>query len=229
VDGQRFDALARALSKGVSRRAVWRGAIGATTALFAIGIQKTHAQEVFGLGTPSPVCPPGTSDCGGQCVDLMTDDNNCGSCGESCLDLCGEGLGCGQICIEGLCGCPNGGDPQCGDEFPGCKDYSSDPQNCGYCFNECATGETCVEGVCTTSGDVEETPTAGPEEPSPVAQPTEEQGVSGLPSTGAGPRQDGLSDARIPIFGTGVAAGAATVAWLRRRALNDEDAHSEGA
>jgi hypothetical protein len=228
VDGQRFDALARELSKGVSRRAVWRGAISATTGLFAFGIQKTYAQDVFGLGTPSPICPPETVDCGGQCVDLMTDDDHCGRCDESCAELCDVGLGCGQICIDGVCSCP-AGQERCGDEFPSCTDISTNPLHCGDCFIECAEGESCVEGNCTTSGDVEETPTAGPEEPSPAAQPTEEQGVSGLPSTGAGPRQGGLSDARIPILGTGVAAGAATVAWLRRRSLNDEDAHSEGA
>jgi hypothetical protein len=30
------------------------------------------------------LCPIGTSGCGGTCVDLSTDNGNCGSCGRSC-------------------------------------------------------------------------------------------------------------------------------------------------
>jgi hypothetical protein len=221
LDGQRFDMFAKAMSKGVSRRAVWRGAIGAATGLLALDTRKTHAQEVFGLGTPV-VCPPGTFDCGGQCVDLMTDDDNCGSCGESCDGLGDIGLGYGQICVGGNCQCP-AGQEICGDEFPSCTDTSSHPIHCGTCFNPCAEGESCVEGVCTTTGGVEETPTVDPEDPSPVAQPTAEQGVSGLPSTGAGPQQDGLVDTRIPLLGAGAAIGATVIARLTRRVPKAEE------
>ena len=222
MDGQRFDAIARALSKGVSRRAVWRGAIGAATGLFAIDFRETHAQEVSGLGTPVPGCPPGTVDCGGECVDLMTDDDNCGSCGNSCDSKCDTGLGCGQICIEGNCQCPPGQEI-CGDEFPSCTDTSSHPLHCGDCFNECAEGESCVEGICTTSGGVEVTATAGPVEPSPVAQPTEEQGVSELPATGSGPERDRFGDVRIPLLGTAAAIGTAAIVRLLRRAPKEND------
>jgi hypothetical protein len=222
MDGQRFDALARSLSQGVSRRAVWRGAIGAAAGLLALDFQKTLAQEVSGVGTPVPVCPPETFDCSGECVDLLTDADNCGACDNSCDGKCDIGLGCGQVCVNGNCQCPAGQDI-CGDEFPSCTDTSSHPLHCGECFNECAEGESCVEGICTTAGGVEETPTAGPAEPSPVAQPTEEQGVSGLPSTGTGPRQGGLGDVRIPLLGAGAAIGAAAIARLRRRVPRDED------
>jgi hypothetical protein len=32
-------------------------------------------------------CEPGLSLCGETCVDLNTDDSNCGSCGNQCVDL----------------------------------------------------------------------------------------------------------------------------------------------
>ena len=31
-----------------------------------------------------PACPNGLTDCGGVCVDLSRDSNNCGSCGNAC-------------------------------------------------------------------------------------------------------------------------------------------------
>src|SRR5262245_55007986 len=114
MDEQRFDALARALAQGISRRTFWRGAIGGAAGLLAIDVRTTHAQEIFGAGTPVPACPPGTSDCGGQCVDVMTDDDNCGSCGESCASLGGIGLGYGKICVDGNCQCL-AGEELCGD------------------------------------------------------------------------------------------------------------------
>ena len=356
MDGQRFDALARALSKGVSRRAVWRGLLGTGVgSLFAASVQSARAQ--VGCGTSGEQCPPGTTcvdsqccdnqnnccvtnfstcsgvapccgapdfdccdgvcttllfdrancgscgngcaqgqvccngsccdgmccgggtvcvppldpnncetcgdvcgpcescqavfggqicattctefenceegdcvscpsgliACNGGCLDPSFDDDNCGSCGNSCDGKCDAGLGCGQICVEGNCRCP-AGEVICGDEFPSCSDTSTHPLHCGDCFNECAEGESCVEGICTTSGGVQETPTAGPAEPSPVAQPTEEQGVSGLPSTGSGPRPRGFGDARIPLFGAGAAICAAAIARLTRRVpKSDED------
>lgn len=40
-------------------------------------------------------CRDGTLQCGGVCVDALTDASNCGSCGAAC--------GAGQVCQEGLC------------------------------------------------------------------------------------------------------------------------------
>jgi hypothetical protein len=243
MDGQRFDALARALSGGVSRRRVLHGAVATVTGLLALPFGKAQAQEVVVLGTPV-ACPPTTELCDGQCVDLMSDDNNCGSCFSTCQDDCYAGLACGEICINGNCQCGAGRDA-CGDEFPTCTDILSNPVHCGDCFNECAVGESCVQGICTTSGGVEETPTAGPAEPSSVAQPTateetptagpaepssvaqptatEEQGVSELPATGSGPDGRGVGDLRIPLIGAGAAFGTAAIARLRGRLSKEED------
>jgi hypothetical protein len=98
--------------------------------------------------TPPPVvCPTGTTDCGGVCLDLQTDVNNCGACG----NVCPEGQpgfvrGCAEgncffmrerACAEGLSSC-NGV----------CVDRQTDPANCGLCGNACATGEVCFGGQC---------------------------------------------------------------------------------
>jgi hypothetical protein len=47
----------------------------------------------------TPVCAEGLTYCGGACVDLQSDPNNCGACGASCA-------GGGGTCVGGtLAGC----------------------------------------------------------------------------------------------------------------------------
>jgi hypothetical protein len=233
VDGKQFDNLARSFSRGVTRRTVWRAALGAAAGWLAVGSSNAHAQEngPVPLGTPVNGCPAGTVDCDGQCVDLMSDDKNCGSCFNSCGDLCLGGSGCGEICVNGNCQCPAGLE-LCADGNYVCTDTSSHRLHCGACDHACEAGESCVQGICTTAGSVEETPTTTPEEtpttapvePLPVAQPTEVKGVSGLPSTGSGPQVGGLDDLRIPLVGTLASIGAAAFAWLRGRTPKNQDA-----
>jgi hypothetical protein len=50
------------------------------------------------------LCPLGTSGCGGRCVDLSTDNGNCGSCGRSCNST--------GFCNRAACYYPEG-DPLC--------------------------------------------------------------------------------------------------------------------
>ena len=55
-----------------------------------------------GGGAPRCVCPTGTTDCNGQCVDPNTFFNtnqDCGSCGNACSG--------GKTCQNGQCRCPN--------------------------------------------------------------------------------------------------------------------------
>jgi hypothetical protein len=81
-------------------------------------------------------CPPGTTLCGGNCVDLQSDSQNCLTCGNACPG--------GSSCVNGSCVCA----PEqinCGGV---CTDYLTDEANCGLCGNACSAGETCQRGQC---------------------------------------------------------------------------------
>jgi stigma-specific protein Stig1 len=75
-----------------------------------------------------------------DCVDLQTDDRNCGECERRCDDLpCGAGE-----CQPADCpGFPD----RCEDS---CTDVRIDPLNCGECDNECHPSQTCVDGECVS-------------------------------------------------------------------------------
>ena len=106
------------------------------------------------------VCPAGTTDCSGTCIDTSGDEANCGGCGNACAasETCENGVctppacdpACtgGQVCDDGTCVCP-AGTTDCGGT---CIDTSGDEANCGGCGNACAAGETCEGGVCTPPG-----------------------------------------------------------------------------
>jgi hypothetical protein len=75
--------------------------------------------------------------CGGECVDLGTDPNNCGMCGNDCMgDPCGAG-----VCQNDCGGFPD----QCG---ASCTDQEIDPLNCGECGNVCNADQLCFNGDC---------------------------------------------------------------------------------
>jgi hypothetical protein len=44
------------------------------------------------------ICPPGHEFCSGACIDVVNDENNCGTCGNVCPS--------GMPCIAGTCKCP---------------------------------------------------------------------------------------------------------------------------
>ncbi len=76
-------------------------------------------------------CAPGLTECAGGCVDLMSDNNNCGECGTVCKithDL-------GQ-CVDG----------QCGNVYSDCRDANADFAPCSeVCQDE---GLACVAQGC---------------------------------------------------------------------------------
>src|SRR2546426_8285159 len=79
-------------------------------------------------------CDPAvTSACCGDraCVDLYSDNNNCGSCGIACSG--------GKACQPGGCVCPSGG-TDCGGVW---KNPSSDAPKCGACGKACGAGVKC--------------------------------------------------------------------------------------
>jgi hypothetical protein len=81
---------------------------------------------------------PWLTDCFGSCVDLLSDDENCGGCGDGCWD----------VCYDGNCGgfdCGDLGLHQCGG---GCVDTDSSPLHCGDCGEACAADQFCIGGNC---------------------------------------------------------------------------------
>ena len=93
-------------------------------------------------GDDTITCPPGFTACGANCVDLNTDNSNCGACYVMCP--------AGYTCQTGTCavGC-DAGFEMCAD---GCKDTVNDPFNCGLCGNICPAGlngnAVCEWGAC---------------------------------------------------------------------------------
>jgi hypothetical protein len=56
--------------------------------------------QPFVAALMTPTCPDGLTMCGGVCVDLMWDGNNCGACGNQCapLEYCSLGQ-CWGTCV----------------------------------------------------------------------------------------------------------------------------------
>lgn len=79
--------------------------------------------------------------CDGACVDLRTDNENCGECGNRCKD--------GEKCKSGACriSCPEG-QIICGSA---CADLTNDINHCGECGHACKDGEKCDAGECVIS------------------------------------------------------------------------------
>jgi hypothetical protein len=62
--------------------------------------------------------------CDGTCVNLSTNNGNCGSCGNICSGLT-------ATCCGG-----------------GCTSLKTDESNCGTCGHKCSIGSTCESGSC---------------------------------------------------------------------------------
>jgi hypothetical protein len=93
--------------------------------------------------SPTPegrvVCPSDRRACGSNCIDTMTDVDNCGACGMPCTasQTCQQGI-CLARCSWGTSSC-----------FDGCHDLSYDAQNCGVCGNMCPVGLVCNKSLCS--------------------------------------------------------------------------------
>ncbi|WOG85350.1 hypothetical protein DCAR_0104538 [Daucus carota subsp. sativus] len=68
-------------------------------------------------GSPGPDC------CKKQCVNVMSDEANCGRCGKKCRYH--------ETCCKGRC-----------------VNTSRDEKNCGGCKKRCKRGSSCVYGMC---------------------------------------------------------------------------------
>ncbi len=72
--------------------------------------------------------------CGEACVDIESDEANCGGCNMSCDPA--------ATCVAGDCMCPD-------DACDGvCVDFQTDETTCGDCDTACQGGAVCTAGVC---------------------------------------------------------------------------------
>jgi hypothetical protein len=91
--------------------------------------------------------------CSASCLNLQSDDSNCGSCGNVCTagQYCNSGRCVGlpvvvtttasPSCAKGLTSCSGGKSGSV------CTDLNTDNYNCGYCGHVCTTG-SCSGGTC---------------------------------------------------------------------------------
>jgi hypothetical protein len=102
-------------------------------------------------------CPPGWTNCDGECVNTKTDSQYCGSCApeKSCSAS-------SQVCNNGACQeltCDDGETVCSGEVTPVCADTKSSRFNCGECGSWCGVQEArggndllpgylCAGGVC---------------------------------------------------------------------------------
>ncbi len=86
--------------------------------------------------------------CNSACIDTTADVNNCGGCGAKCVVPNGTPLCANSVCQVGSC---DKGFVDCNQKVAdGCEaNVSSDPNNCGRCFDACpANAPVCTDGVC---------------------------------------------------------------------------------
>ncbi len=94
--------------------------------------------EGSGWACGSLDCGPGTTLCGGTCIDVQGDRANCGACGAACTAgrVCSGGT-CQLSCQTGLTNCVGV-----------CVNTQSDVANCGACGMVCPSGRICSNGTC---------------------------------------------------------------------------------
>lgn len=118
------------------------------------GTTCTGAQVCSG-GMCLGVCPAGTIDCNGSCVDPLSNRMFCGATGNCMGPNAGRACASGEVCVNRLCtagGCATG-TIRCGDS---CVDPSANRLYCGArgdCAGanvgvRCATNEQCISGAC---------------------------------------------------------------------------------
>ena len=88
---------------------------------------------------PLDALPPcdGGRVCDRVCVDVMSDDRNCGGCRITCMPDAGE------RCLDGVC-CANCGGPDV------CVDLNNSDTHCGMCGMDCGL-RRCFDGRCCVS------------------------------------------------------------------------------
>jgi hypothetical protein len=104
--------------------------------------------NVCDIGLTQCTRPNGTA----LCVNLQTDNRNCGSCNS----ICDGGVYIAE-CREGKCICTDNGQEACPGQ--GCPYFPRDVDHCGACFNavschrgrsdqQCGPNQGCLDGQC---------------------------------------------------------------------------------
>lgn len=96
-------------------------------------------------------CPAGHTCCYDIfCVNLDSDEHNCGSCGNYCR------FDEADVCVSGNCIC-SGSSRKCSGlpddsccESDGCRNLNTDNDHCSMCDWWCSPGENCIDGWCET-------------------------------------------------------------------------------
>jgi hypothetical protein len=114
--------------------------------------------DASNCGGCGQACTTGHVCSGGVCCNPTISD-----CSQ-CMPYCPEGW-CGGDGCGGVCGCPSGTycesnwcQPDNSCPFPfilcggACVDPTTDPFNCGACFQQCAPNEVCTGGFCQGFG-----------------------------------------------------------------------------
>jgi hypothetical protein len=120
-------------------------------------------QPVPGCDLAQP-CSVGQECCAGSCVDLSSDQLNCGACHQPCALTHATTECAGGTCLLSFC---DPGYADCnGDPSDGCEAaLRTDATDCGACGRRCSDGR-CVDGVCPLhcppgTGDCDGLPTNG--------------------------------------------------------------------
>jgi hypothetical protein len=94
------------------------------------------------LGVCDFACIAPYIECGGACVDISKDPQNCGLCSKVCPSKAHATAVCAANQCSTLC---DPGYSQCGGL---CVDTSSDKNNCGECGKKCPGMKMCNAGKC---------------------------------------------------------------------------------
>jgi len=105
---------------------------------------------------PSNICKCGLTYCNGYCIDVSSDEHNCGACKMQCgaYEKCCSGS-CSDLTSADHCGscgihCSSG-KACCSDSSwigRSCVSLQSDAKNCGSCGHHCDSGKSCCGGYC---------------------------------------------------------------------------------
>jgi hypothetical protein len=123
------------------------GGGGAGSGAGGAGSGGSSASGTGGAGAGGGGCSIYQALCGGACVAVTDNPQNCGSCGHACA---GTEVCAGGMCVAGGTGAcpPGGGLTVCGGR---CVDTSTDNANCGSCGHACTGMQGCADGGCVNA------------------------------------------------------------------------------